>query len=205
MDLAAAAVIAAIALFMAIESLRLPVPGGIFTAPGLLPFLTSASLLVMAVLLGYSALQRRRTMPRALDRFEIPDDSMRSLTLGGIVILYVLGLQFVPVRRELQHRRAAFRHRRLRARVAGGHSPACCKLYWRAPLWACLAVTVGVDRVSVDRLPHAVPDPLALRPRAVIHAFAAGAVTLSAAGHARRRRASASSGAPCRGSPPPWR
>jgi len=97
MDLSAAIVVAVISIFLAIESLRLPVPGGVvFTAPGLLPFLTAASLLVMALLLGYSAMTRRRAIPRALDRFEIPADAMRSLTLGGIIVLYVLALQVVP-------------------------------------------------------------------------------------------------------------
>ena len=97
MDLTAAVVIAVIAIVVAAESLRLPVPGGVvFTAPGLLPFLTAASLVVMAVLLGFSAVTRRRAIPRALDRFEIPADAMRSLSLGGIVVLYVLALQVVP-------------------------------------------------------------------------------------------------------------
>ena len=109
MDLTAAVVIALIAIFMAVESLRLPVPGGvIFTAPGLLPFLTSASLLVMALLLGYSAITRRRITPRALDRFEIPADAMRSLTLGGIVVALCAGAAGRAVRDELQYRLAAF-------------------------------------------------------------------------------------------------
>lgn len=142
MDLAAAAVIAVVALFIAIESLRLPVPSGIFTAPGLLPFLTSASLLVMALLLGSSGLQRRRTMPRALDRFEIPDDFRRALVLGGIVILYVLGLQVIPVD-------ASFNIGPLHFVIGAFEAVSLIvitgllKLYWRAPLWACFAVTVG--------------------------------------------------------------
>lgn len=142
MDLAAAAVVAAIAVFVVIESLRLPVPGGIFTAPGLLPFLTSASLLVMALLLGYSAIVRRRTTPRALDRIEIPEDFKRTLVLGGIVILYVLGLQVVPVDVSFNVGSLHF--------VIGAFEvvslvviTGLLKLYWRAPLWACLAVTVG--------------------------------------------------------------
>ncbi len=142
MDLAAAAVIAAVALFIAIASLRLPVPSRIFTAPGLLPFLTSASLLVMAALLGYSAITRRRTMPRALDRFDIPEEFQRTLALGGIVILYVLGLQVVPVS-------VSFNIGPLHFLIGAFETVSLViitgllKLYWRAPLWACLAVTVG--------------------------------------------------------------
>ncbi len=142
MDLIAAVVIGAIALFVLIESLRLPVPGKVFTAPGLLPFLTSASLLIMAALLGTSALQRRRTTPRVLDRFEMPDDIRRSLMLGGIVILYVLGLQFIPVNVSfdigpLHFLIGAFEVVSLVV-ITG-----LLKLYWRAALWACFAVTVG--------------------------------------------------------------
>jgi hypothetical protein len=143
MDLTAAVVIAAIAIFVAAESLRLPVPGGVvFTAPGLLPFLTAASLVVMAVLLGYSAIIRRRAMPRALDRFEIPADAMRSLTLGGIVVLYVLALQVVPFETSFNVSSLHF--------YIGAFEPVSIvfitgllRLYWRATLWACLAVTVA--------------------------------------------------------------
>jgi hypothetical protein len=142
MDLAAAAVTAAIAIFLAIESLRLPMPGGvIFTAPGLLPFVTAASLLVMALLLGASAITRRRTTPRALDRFDVPADAMRSLTLGGIVVLYVLALQVVPF--ELSFHVGGLHF------FIGAFEPVSVvaitgllRLYWRARLWACLSVTV---------------------------------------------------------------
>jgi hypothetical protein len=142
MDLAAAAVIALIAIFIAVESLRLPEPGGvIFTAPGLLPFVTAASLLVMALLLGYSAVTRRRFTPRALDRFEIPPDAMRSLALGGMVALYVLALQFVPIKTSFNIGSLHF--------VIGAFEPVSVifltgllRVYWRAPLWTCLAVIV---------------------------------------------------------------
>jgi hypothetical protein len=139
----AAIVIAAIAIFLAVASLRLPVPGGVvFTAPGLLPFLTATSLLVMALLLGYSAIIRRRAMPRALDRFEIPADAMRSITLGGIVVLYVLALQIVPFEVSFNVGSLNF--------YIGAFEPVSIvfltgllRLYWRAPLWACLSVTVA--------------------------------------------------------------
>jgi len=142
MDLTAAVVIAAIAILVAVESLRLPVPGGVvFTAPGLLPFLTAASLLVMALLLGYSAVTRRRVTPRALDRFEIPADVMRSLTLGGIVTLYVLALQVVPFEASFNIGSLHF--------VIGAFEPVSVvfltgllRIYWRAPLWTCLSVNL---------------------------------------------------------------
>jgi hypothetical protein len=143
MDLIAAGIIAAIAIFIAIDSLFLPVPGGqVFTAPGLLPFLTSASLLIMTATLASSALTRRRTLPRALDRFEVPPDIMRSLALGVIVIVYVAALQFVPFETSFNIGSLHF--------VIGAFETVSVvaitgllKLYWRAPLWACLAVAVS--------------------------------------------------------------
>ena len=141
MDMISASVIAVISIWMAVESLRLPVPGDVITAPGLLPFLASSSLLIMALVLGYGALVRRRTTPRELDRIELPNDFMRSLTLGGIVVLYVLAMQFVPFRASfyigsLHFVIGAFETVSLVALTG------LLRLYWRAPLWACLAVTV---------------------------------------------------------------
>jgi len=141
MDLAAAGLIGVISIWLAIESLLLPQPGGVLTAPGLLPFLTSASLLIMAAILGFSALGRRRITPRALDRFAVPNDFMRSLTLGGIVVLYVLALQVVPVR-------ASFDVGPLHIVIGAFETVSVVaitgllRLYWRAALWACLTVAV---------------------------------------------------------------
>jgi hypothetical protein len=141
MDLVAAGVIGVLSVWLAIESLRLPIPGGILTAPGLLPFLTAASLLIMAAILGFTAIARRRTVPRALDRFDVPDDFMRSLTLGGIVVLYVLAMQVVPVRTGFNIGALHF--------VIGAFETVSVvaitcllRLYWRAALWACLTVAV---------------------------------------------------------------
>ena len=202
MDMIAAGIVAAIALVMAIVSLRLPVPGGIFTAPGLLPFLTSASLLIMAGVLGFNALGRRRTTPRELDRIEVPSDFKRSLALGGIVIIYVLGLQFVPVRTSFNIGSLHF--------VIGAFETVSVvvitgllRFYWRAPLWACLTVDGLLDRLPLHHLPHRFPNPLAVRPPWSTHCC-----TLSLPPCCWSRSAasaSASSGAPCRGSPPPWR
>jgi hypothetical protein len=66
---------------------------------------------------------------------------MRSMTLGGIVVLYVLAMQFVPVR-------ASFNLGSLHLVVGSFEAvslvavTSLLRLYWRAPLWACLGVTV---------------------------------------------------------------
>ncbi len=66
---------------------------------------------------------------------------MRSLTLGGLVILYVLALQFVPIKTSVTIGSLRF--------VIGAFETVSVvaitgllRLYWRARLWACLTVAV---------------------------------------------------------------
>src|SRR5690554_2010138 len=89
MDLIAAVVIGAIALWFTVASLMLPRPGGIVTAPGLLPFLTAGSLLVMAGMLAAMALRRWRAAPQEAARLDLPADFRRSMLLGAILVVYV--------------------------------------------------------------------------------------------------------------------
>lgn len=140
MDLIAAGAIAAIALWFLVGSLLLPVPGPLITAPGLLPFLTAGSLLVMAGLLAAGALRRRRMLPAQADRLELPPDFRRSMLLGAILVVYVAALQFLPVA-------AAFRVGSMRIAIGNFEVAslivltAILRIYWRAALWRCLAVT----------------------------------------------------------------
>jgi hypothetical protein len=142
MDLLAAGIIAAIAIWTGIEALRLPTPGGLITAPGLLPFLTAGSLLIMAVLLAVTAFRRKRTPPAAGAAFELPADFRRSMLLGAILIVYVAALQFLPVA-------TAVRVGSLRL-VIGNFEVATVivltvilRIFWHPTLWACLAVAAG--------------------------------------------------------------
>lgn len=97
MDLIAAGVFAAIAIWIGIESLRLPVPADLFTAPGLLPFLTCGSLLIMAMLLAASAIRRRRAGTAEGPAIQLPADFRRSMLLGAILVVYIAALQYLPV------------------------------------------------------------------------------------------------------------
>jgi hypothetical protein len=142
MDLLAAGIIAAIAIWMAIESLRLAIPGDLITAPGLLPFLTAGSLLVMAGLLAIAALRRKRTMAPAADRIELPADFWRSMLLGAILIVYVAALQFLPIA-------AAIGIAGVRLTIGNFEVAslvvltAILRIFWQAALWKCLAVSFG--------------------------------------------------------------
>jgi hypothetical protein len=141
MDLIAAAVIAAIALWIAIESLRLPMPGGLITAPGLLPFLTAGSLAAMALLLAASAVRRRRTAAAGA-AIELPADFRRSMLLGLILVVYVAALQYLPVDAgiTLGPRRLTIGNFEVATVIV---LTTVLWIFWRPLLWACLAVSVG--------------------------------------------------------------
>ena len=95
-DLAASAVIAGFALFVMVLALRMSSPGSVFTAPGLLPFLTGLSLLIMAIGLGIRSVGRggvrdlfQRQGKGARKNFA-ETENLRTLLLIGIIILYVI-------------------------------------------------------------------------------------------------------------------
>tara|TARA_R110000787_G_scaffold143488_1_gene257201 strand:- start:93088 stop:93633 length:546 start_codon:yes stop_codon:yes gene_type:complete len=93
LDLVAGLFLLAIGLWFAAMSLALPVPGGIFSAPGLLPFLTAASLGVMAVILAISGIRGIRLSPRLdLVRTFFDPESQRRTMLILTVIVYVAAL-----------------------------------------------------------------------------------------------------------------
>jgi Tripartite tricarboxylate transporter TctB family len=142
MDLIAAGVIAAIALWIGIESLRLPVPADLFTAPGLLPFVTCGSLLIMAILLAASAIRRWRAAPAEGPAIELPADFRRSMLLGAILIVYVTALEYLPVA-------YAFPLGPFRIRIGNFEVAtilvltAILVIFWRRALWMCLAIALG--------------------------------------------------------------
>lgn len=145
MDLVASGVLIALAVFFIVESLRLPAPGGLLTAPGLLPFLTSATLLVMALMLGTNALARRRAGAagaRIADGLDLPPDFVRSMGLGAILIIYVTAMQYLPV--EIVFHLFGLRFVIGAFEVASVIAiTAILRIFWQQPLWACLAVTAG--------------------------------------------------------------
>jgi hypothetical protein len=142
MDLTAALVVAAICVWILIESLLLPVPAALITAPGLLPFLTAGSLLVMAGVLGAAALRRWHTVPPETNRFELPAEFPRTLLLGAILVVYVAALQFLTISVPL-----SLAGKRL---VVGNFEVASVivlttilRMFWGRALWMCLAVAAG--------------------------------------------------------------
>lgn len=158
--IAAAALIAFSALVMA-ASLALPVPGAIRTAPGLLPFIVAASLMVMAIGLGISALTRRRAgedMPAFADR-DLSTD-LRSLLLAIAVAIYIAALQFLAFQESFQLfgrnlRVSAFEPATILALTSIIH------VSWRGPLWitTTIAVTWTLILSLVFQLVFRIPLP----------------------------------------------
>ena len=113
LDLIAAGFLVCLALIVMVASYKLPVPGAILTAPGLLPFLTAASLLLMALMLGAMAITRRRNLTElvvtpgdAVSDDAAPDNSasedaasedkgeqVRTFLLIAVVGVYIAALQ----------------------------------------------------------------------------------------------------------------
>jgi len=93
-DLIASAVLILLSLWIMIESWRLEIPGGLATAPGLLPFLTAASMCAMALGLAWLAWKRQRageTEASAEDE-TVPG---RAFLLMALVGVYILSLQLL--------------------------------------------------------------------------------------------------------------
>ncbi len=142
LDIIAAAVLIATAIVVMVASLRLPVPGSALTAPGLLPFIAAASLAVMAVLLGQSALQRRGRPDSAVPLFGDMAEQLRMLILAAMVAGYILALQLLAFQVHFAVDGVPF--------VLSAFQPvsfialaAIMHMFWRGPLWTKAAIAAG--------------------------------------------------------------
>lgn len=143
LDLIATAILVAISVAMMVASFSLPMPGAIHTAPGLLPFVISASLLLMALGLGASALARRRTghhMPAFADRDMTTD--VRSLLLAGAIAVYIAALQVLAFQQNFS---IFGTNLRLTAFEPATIITLCAIIHvsWRGPIWITAAVSIS--------------------------------------------------------------
>ena len=95
LDLIAAGFLVCLAVIIMVASFKLPVPGAILTAPGLLPFLTAASLLLMALMLGATALKRGRDVTELLAPSSDSTERVRTFLLIAVVGIYIAALQLL--------------------------------------------------------------------------------------------------------------
>jgi Tripartite tricarboxylate transporter TctB family len=142
LDLIAAACLVALSVWVMIESARMEVPDALATAPGLLPFLTAASLCVMALALGWQAL-RRRGGAAALDA-AAPDavELRRTLILAAIIGCYIAALEILSFEYALAlaGQRLALGSFELVSTIV---LTTLLAMYWGRPLIACLGVAAG--------------------------------------------------------------
>jgi len=143
LDMIATAFLLALSVLVLVASLRLPVPGNLATAPGLLPFLTAGSLAVMAVLLGISATVRRREGAALWD--DEPRDrseDMHAIVLVVAVAVYIGALQGLAFQYYFNIGTvpmvlSAFEPVTIVALAAIIH------IFWRGPLWITALVSIG--------------------------------------------------------------
>ncbi|RMD95742.1 MAG: hypothetical protein D6811_00170 [Alphaproteobacteria bacterium] len=142
LDLIAAGFLVALSVAVMIASLRLPVPGDLRTAPGLLPFLTAASLCGMALFLGYAALRRRRAGATAAAGPRDLGTDLRTLGLVAALVVYVGCLDLLPFSHGFSiggvyFTLTTFEPATIVALAAIIHA------FWRGPLWITTAVSAG--------------------------------------------------------------
>lgn len=146
LDLAATIVLIALSIVVMVASFSLPAPGGLLTAPGLLPFLTAASLFLMAVMLGLTALQRRAAgkasgADDAVDSRDASED-IGSLLLAVSVAAYIGALHFLAFQ---YHVTLAGMHYTLSAfePVTIITLATIIQSVWRGPLWITTCVSIS--------------------------------------------------------------
>jgi hypothetical protein len=154
-DLGSACVIGGLAIAVMVMSLRLDVPGEIFTAPGLLPFATSVTLLLMAIILGVIAIRAggaddfTGAARQAAGAFFANEDDRRSLLLVGIVIAYVVLVGIINFDLRLPTSVFVFRLSSYEV-ISVAVITSILKLYWKAPLLRCFLVSlVTIETLAI--------------------------------------------------------
>ncbi len=139
-DLVAAAFLVLLSVWVMIESVRLDNPGTLVTAPGLLPFLTAASLCAMAAGLGSLALRRHRIRIAAVPMDEKPDH-LRTAMLVCLIGVYLVCLQLINFEYAFQlgDMRLGYGAFEVLTIIA---LTSILLIFWGQALWSCLLVSV---------------------------------------------------------------
>lgn len=143
LDLIATAILVAISIAVMVASVRLPVPGDIQTAPGLLPFIVSATLLLMSLGLGASAVARWRSGVRLSGPAERDyGTDQRSMLLAGAIALYIATLQVLAFQHNISIlgvnlRLSAFEPATIVALTT------IMFMSWRGPIWIMTVTSVS--------------------------------------------------------------
>jgi len=142
LDLISAFALIVLSIVVMIAAFMLPAPGGVLTAPGLLPFLTAASLLIMALMLGLTALQRRAAGDEAdAEEARNPAEDKAALILAVSVAVYIGALHFLAFQYHTQiagihYTISAFEPVTIIALVA------IVQASWKGPIWITTLVSI---------------------------------------------------------------
>jgi len=151
-DFGSACVIAVLAIAVSILSVRLDVPGSVYTAPGVLPLIVSLSLLVMAIMLGARAVRAGGATDfmggarRAVAAYLLDEQGRRSLLLISIVVAYVVLVGSISFDLRLPTPIFVFRLSSYEV-ISIGVITLIMRLFWKASLLRCFMVslvTIGV-------------------------------------------------------------
>ncbi len=146
-DFGSSVVIALIAVAVSVMSMRLDVPGGAFTAPGLLPLVTSLSLLLMAVALGTKAVRAGgatgfvSAAVSAARRYLGDAEGRRALLLIGIVVAYVVLVGQISFNWRIPTPIFVFQISSYEV-ISIVVIATVLKLFWREPLWRCVLISL---------------------------------------------------------------
>lgn len=157
-DLAAAVGVAGLSLFFMVPVFGMPNPDTIYTHPGLLPFLTGFTLLLMAIGLGVRSIRAGgakevlRAPASSVRNYFADAENLRTLLVIGIIIVYVVLVDLVAFDLRLPAGFFVFRF--------SGYElfsiltlTLILRIFWRATLKRCLLVSTGwiIALVSVFR------------------------------------------------------
>lgn len=142
LDLIASAFLIVLSIVIMAASVALPVPGDWTTAPGLLPFLVAASLLLMALGLAATAFKRRQSVSFDMLQARDHQTDQRTLQLAAAVAVYIAALQLLAFRNDVviagfRHTISAFEPVTIIALVTIIH------VAWHGPLWITTTIAVG--------------------------------------------------------------
>jgi hypothetical protein len=152
-DLIGGCTLAAVATAAMLMSLDFDVPNRVSTAPGLLPFITSATLLAMSLVLCWRAWHAGATQNfgacvHAAGRSLVGDiEERRGLLLLALVTAYVLLVAFLPLDLSVPLAGLVLEISTYEI-VSVVMVAVILRVYWRAASWRCLLVAL----VSVEAL-----------------------------------------------------
>ena len=141
LDLVATTVLVLLSVGFMVASLRLAVPGGLATAPGLVPFLVSATLLLMALALGASAYLRWQSgVAFAWASESDAATQLRTVFLVIAVAAYIAALQILAFQQQFYVVGVSFRVTAFEPVTLVALS-AIIHVFWRGLLWVTVAVS----------------------------------------------------------------